>query len=127
MQPMREPAQLPDRDIATAPSLTGAEIEERGMMRCIMKHEHNSDSNVGPNWTYPQDKLDEAYAKCSYITEHYAKTFFLGTQLMTPEKSRAVCAIYVWCRRTDELVDGPNADRITPEVRFNTTVYVRWC
>lgn len=36
---------------------------------------------------------------------------------MTPEKARAIWAIYVWCRRTDELVDGPNAARITPEVR----------
>lgn len=35
---------------------------------------------------------------------------------MTPAKARAVWAIYVWCRRTDELVDGPNAARITPEV-----------
>lgn len=123
MQPVREPRQLPKKDIAAPPSLSGAEIEERGMMRCIMKHERNSNCNVGPNWSYPQDKLDEAYAKCAYITEHYAKTFFLGTQLMTPEKSRAVCAIYVWCRRTDELVDGPNADRITPEVCSNRLSY----
>jgi phytoene synthase len=28
---------------------------------------------------------------------------------MTPEKRRAIWAIYVWCRRTDELVDGPQA------------------
>lgn len=100
----------------TSSKLVGKEVEERGMMRCILKHERNSSSNIGPNWTYPQDKLDAAYEKCAYITEHYAKTFFLGTQLMTPEKARAVWAIYVWCRRTDELVDGPNADRITPEV-----------
>ncbi|PIA39845.1 hypothetical protein AQUCO_02600362v1 [Aquilegia coerulea] len=33
---------------------------------------------------------------------------------MTPERQRAVWAIYVWCRRTDELVDGPNASHITP-------------
>lgn len=33
---------------------------------------------------------------------------------MTPERQRAIWAIYVWCRRTDELVDGPNASRITP-------------
>ena len=51
------------------------------------------------------------------MTSEYAKTFYLGTKLMTPEKARAVWAIYVWCRRTDELVDGPNASRITPEVR----------
>ncbi len=50
----------------------------------------------------------------------WAKTFYLGTKLMTPEKARAVWAIYVWCRRTDELVDGPNASRITPEVAPRT-------
>ena len=33
---------------------------------------------------------------------------------MTPDKARAIWAIYVWCRRTDELVDGPNAPRMTP-------------
>ncbi|CAI5526752.1 unnamed protein product, partial [Closterium sp. Naga37s-1] len=36
------------------------------------------------------------------------------TKLMTPERRRAIWAIYVWCRRTDELVDGPNASHITP-------------
>ena len=33
---------------------------------------------------------------------------------MTPAKALAIWAIYVWCRRTDELVDGPNAPRMTP-------------
>ena len=60
--------------------------------------------------------LDEAYDRCGVVTASYAKTFYLGTQLMTPEKAKAVWAVYVWCRRTDELVDGPNASRITPEV-----------
>jgi len=58
--------------------------------------------------------LEEAYAACGVITADYAKTFYLGTKLMTPEKARAIWAIYVWCRRTDELVDGPNAPRMTP-------------
>ncbi|CAL9068435.1 unnamed protein product [Musa banksii] len=39
---------------------------------------------------------------------------FVGTLLLTPERRRAIWAIYVWCRRTDELVDGPNASHITP-------------
>lgn len=34
---------------------------------------------------------------------------------MPPEKASAIWAVYVWCRRTDELVDGPNASRITPQ------------
>lgn len=59
-------------------------------------------------------RLEKAYERCGEITGEYAKTFYLGTQLMTPERARAIWAIYVWCRRTDELVDGPNAARITP-------------
>ena len=58
--------------------------------------------------------LEKAYERCGIITEEYAKTFYLGTQLMTEEKRRAIWAIYVWCRRTDELVDGPNASHIDP-------------
>ena len=34
---------------------------------------------------------------------------------MPEEKRRAIWAIYVWCRRTDELVDGPLAELTTPE------------
>ncbi|KAI6697128.1 hypothetical protein NL676_017247 [Syzygium grande] len=61
------------------------------------------------------DLLNEAYERCGEVCAEYAKTFYLGTLLMTPERRRAVWAIYVWCRRTDELVDGPNAAHITPK------------
>ncbi|KAK2977058.1 hypothetical protein RJ640_002544 [Escallonia rubra] len=61
------------------------------------------------------DLLSEAYDRCGEVCAEYAKTFYLGTLLMTPERRRAVWAIYVWCRRTDELVDGPNASHITPK------------
>ncbi|CAK9160769.1 unnamed protein product [Ilex paraguariensis] len=58
--------------------------------------------------------LSEAYDRCGEVCAEYAKTFYLGTLLMTAERRRAIWAIYVWCRRTDELVDGPNASHITP-------------
>ncbi|KAL0002290.1 hypothetical protein SO802_016071 [Lithocarpus litseifolius] len=61
------------------------------------------------------DLLNDAYERCGEVCAEYAKTFYLGTLLMTPERRRAVWAIYVWCRRTDELVDGPNATHITPK------------
>ncbi|XP_002981050.2 phytoene synthase 2, chloroplastic [Selaginella moellendorffii] len=61
-----------------------------------------------------RDLLEEAYTRCGEICAEYAKTFYLGTLLMTPERRKAIWAIYVWCRRTDELVDGPNAAHITP-------------
>ncbi|KAM3271513.1 hypothetical protein ACQJBY_041982 [Aegilops geniculata] len=59
--------------------------------------------------------LGDAYERCGEVCAEYAKTFYLGTQLMTPERRKAVWAIYVWCRRTDELVDGPNSSYITPK------------
>ncbi|KAK7300197.1 hypothetical protein RJT34_11034 [Clitoria ternatea] len=58
--------------------------------------------------------LNAAYDRCGEVCAEYAKTFYLGTQLMTAERRKAIWAIYVWCRRTDELVDGPNASHITP-------------
>jgi phytoene synthase len=48
----------------------------------------------------------EAYEHCRQITAEYAKTFYLGTLLMPKQKRKAIWAIYAWCRRTDELVDG---------------------
>ncbi|HEY9847133.1 MAG TPA: phytoene synthase [Candidatus Caenarcaniphilales bacterium] len=59
--------------------------------------------------------LENAYELCRQITAKYSKTFYLGTRLMPPVKRRAVWAIYVWCRRTDELVDGFQAELTTPE------------
>ncbi|KAI7734280.1 hypothetical protein M8C21_012183 [Ambrosia artemisiifolia] len=59
--------------------------------------------------------LSDAYDRCGEVCAEYAKTFYLGTLLMTPERRKAIWAIYVWCRRTDELVDGPNASHITPK------------
>jgi len=53
--------------------------------------------------------LEEAYERCRLETEEWAKTFYLGTMLMPPEKRRAIWAIYVWCRRTDEIMDSPEA------------------
>jgi phytoene synthase len=59
--------------------------------------------------------VDESYKLCQELTAKYAKTFYLGTLLMSPAKRQSVWAIYAWCRRTDELVDGPGAARTTPE------------
>ncbi|WP_427158386.1 15-cis-phytoene synthase CrtB [Aliinostoc sp. HNIBRCY26] len=59
--------------------------------------------------------VDESYKICRHLTAKYAKTFYLGTLLMSPAKRQAIWAIYAWCRRTDELVDGPGAAITTPE------------
>nr|ATQ35997.1 phytoene synthetase [Dictyopteris undulata] len=53
--------------------------------------------------------LNQAYAECERITGIFAKTFYLGTKFMSPVGRKAIWAIYVWCRRTDDIVDGPRA------------------
>ena len=53
--------------------------------------------------------LEAAYESCRQETATWAKTFYLGTLLLPPEKRRAIWAIYVWCRRTDELMDSAEA------------------
>jgi phytoene synthase len=58
--------------------------------------------------------LDEAYESCRRETAEWAKTFYLGTLLLPPAKRRAIWAIYVWCRRTDELMDSPAAQALPP-------------
>ena len=64
--------------------------------------------------THPSTKLapkfvplQESYERCRQITAEFSKTFYMGTLLMPEAKRKAIWAIYVWCRRTDELVDGP--------------------
>lgn len=106
------------RDSAVKPrQLRGREVEERALDCCIQMHQDHPHGLQMPS-RFGTGGLDEAYERCGVVTASYAKTFYLGTQLMTPEKAKAVWAVYVWCRRTDELVDGPNASRITPEVIF---------
>jgi len=114
-----------NRDITTAPDFSfdeglansldmgmGKEVERRALLKTIETAEAPAREytlDVDP------DLLETAYERCREVTAEYAKTFYLGTKIMTPDKQKAIWAIYVWCRRTDELVDGPNASRITPE------------
>ena len=54
-------------------------------------------------------QLDKAYEICRKETQQWAKTFYLGTLLLPQEKRKAIWAIYVWCRRTDEIMDSAEA------------------
>ncbi len=60
-------------------------------------------------------QLDQAYEICRKETQKWAKTFYLGTLLLPLKKRRAIWAIYVWCRRTDEIMDSPEASTKSKE------------
>ncbi|KAL3924331.1 MAG: hypothetical protein SGILL_001114 [Bacillariaceae sp.] len=51
--------------------------------------------------------LKQAYIESGEVTSAFAKTFYLGTQLLPEAPREAIWAVYVWCRRTDEIVDAP--------------------
>ncbi|KAL6203937.1 hypothetical protein ACLB2K_021207 [Fragaria x ananassa] len=84
----------------------------------IVQRQSKSIAKVGTSRKSQFDPsfLEEAYQRCRNICAEYAKTFYLGTLLMTEERQKAIWAIYVWCRRTDELVDGPNSGHMNSEV-----------
>lgn len=64
-----------------------------------------------------QEVLRKSYEECRRITALFSKTFYLGTTLLSPQKQRAVWAIYTWCRRTDDLVDGPRVQQRSDQLR----------
>jgi phytoene synthase len=55
-----------------------------------------------------------AYATCTRITRTRAANFYYGIRLLPPSKRDALCAIYAFARRVDDVGDGslPAAEKI---------------
>nr|ATQ35977.1 phytoene synthetase [Gracilaria chouae] len=70
-----------------------------------------------------QKMLKTSYDECRRITAVFSKTFYLGTTFLSPAKRAAIWAIYAWCRRTDDLVDGPRVQQRQDQLR---TVLAEW-
>lgn len=49
--------------------------------------------------------LDASYAWCLDVTRRRARNFYYGFLLLPAEKRRAICAIYAFMRRCDDLSD----------------------
>jgi phytoene synthase len=71
---------------------------------------------LAPLPPYLPSDLQDAYESCRQETARWAKSFYLGTMLLPPAKRRAIWAIYVWCRRTDELMDSAQAQTLSATV-----------
>jgi len=50
--------------------------------------------------------LDAAYAACEEITHERALNFYYGIRLLPPDKRRAMCSVYAFARRVDDVGDG---------------------
>lgn len=49
--------------------------------------------------------LDDAYATCRRIAAEHGRTYYLATALLSPERRRAVHALYAFARMVDDIVD----------------------
>jgi phytoene synthase len=49
--------------------------------------------------------LDECYRQCREIAREHSKTFYLSSLFLSPEKRRAIWAVYAFCRTADDIVD----------------------
>ena len=48
----------------------------------------------------------DAYAHCESLTRTAAGNFYYGIRLLPSEKRRAMCAVYAFARRVDDIGDG---------------------
>jgi phytoene synthase len=53
-----------------------------------------------------ENELAQAYAHCEAITREQAANFFYGIRLLPRERRRAMCAVYAFARRVDDIGDG---------------------
>ncbi|MGW5923379.1 phytoene/squalene synthase family protein [Nocardia fluminea] len=57
--------------------------------------------------------LDAAYASCRRIAAEHGRTYYLATALLSPQRRRAVHALYAFARMVDDLVDhADNPDHV---------------
>jgi phytoene synthase len=67
--------------------------------------------------------VEEAYARCEAITREQAANFYYGIRLLSGERRRAMCAVYAFARRADDIGDGdlPTVRKLE-ELRAQDTV-----
>jgi phytoene synthase len=50
--------------------------------------------------------VEQAYARCEAITREQAANFYYGIRLLSGARRRAMCAVYAFARRIDDIGDG---------------------
>lgn len=59
--------------------------------------------------------VDAAYALCEDVTREQAANFYYGIRLLPGPKRRALCAVYAFARRVDDVGDGD----LPPEAKLS--------
>ena len=51
-------------------------------------------------------EVEAAYRACEEVTRRATGNFYYGIRLLPPDKRRAMCAVYAFARRVDDVGDG---------------------
>jgi phytoene synthase len=82
-------------------------VREASTLLASLRH-HAETNGLNPT-ALPSEHLahtlPEAYRHCVALTRANSRSFFLSTQLLTPEKRLAIRALYAFCRTSDDIVD----------------------
>ncbi|MEC7254436.1 MAG: phytoene/squalene synthase family protein [Candidatus Poseidoniaceae archaeon] len=106
------------RDAVKAVSVTAMEALREGAMMIGLFNEQNEliDPFVdldAPIWSDqpPVELYRLAYRYCEELTKREAGNFYHSFKYLPDEQRLAMCAVYAFCRRADDIADGDWADR----------------
>ena len=106
------------RDAVKAVSVTAMEALREGAMMIGLFNDQNEliDPFVdldAPIWSDkpPIELYRLAYRYCEELTKREAGNFYHSFKYLPDEQRLAMCAVYAFCRRADDIADGDWADR----------------
>jgi phytoene synthase len=67
-------------------------------------------ADAGPTARADAARARLAYRQCESLTRSAAGSFYYGIRLLPADKRRAMCAVYAYARRIDDIGDGALAD-----------------
>lgn len=73
-----------------------------------------------PATAVAEPRLPEAYAACRAIAKQKAKNFYYAFITLPSTRRNAICAIYAFMRRADDIADDPELSRAERQVRLET-------
>jgi len=65
-------------------------------------------AHSSPQFMPTQSQLHLAYSVCRGITRSQAKNFYYGFLVLPKRKRQALCAVYAFMRRCDDIADNPS-------------------
>lgn len=115
-----------DWDVLAGPPRAGAVMRLRALGATLRQQRrgsgraaHPSSSPTSPTQPTPpahaQMRTAEAYRHCEAITRASAANFYYGIRLLAPARRRAMCAVYAFARRIDDIGDGdlPSVEKLS--------------